>query len=78
MQSSDFNWYKEHLEELFNEYGELYIAIKDKKVLGVYRSLREGVSETAKVEELGTFIVQKCGRDESAYTNYISSMDFSN
>lgn len=76
MQNSDYQWFLDHFTELYNEYGSVYLAIKDKKVLGVYHSYAEGVTATRKKEPLGSFIVQKCGADESAYTNYISSMAF--
>ncbi|MBQ6425763.1 MAG: hypothetical protein IJJ92_03040 [Clostridia bacterium] len=76
MQSDDFKWYKEHLNELFNQYGTRFVAIKEQKVLGSYSTYAEAVKETQKKEELGSFIVQQCGKDESAYTVYISSINF--
>ena len=36
-------------------------------VFGVYDSYGNGVRETAKTEELGTFIVQECSPDYNAY-----------
>ena len=76
MLTSDFQWFLANYKELYSKYGESYIAIKDKKVLGKYNSYAEGVRETQKTEQLGTFIDQNCGKDESAYTNYISSTCF--
>ena len=74
MQKQDFRWLKEHLAELYAEYGVCYLAIKNQKVLGSYKSLGEGVRETAKREPMGTFIVQECGPDESVYTARITSI----
>lgn len=76
MQNDDYEWFKEHCTELFERFGNSYVAIKDKSVLGVYQTYAEGVRETLKTEQIGTFIVQLCGKDESAYTNYIASMEF--
>ena len=76
MRELDFEWYIENCSKLFNMYGASYVAIKNKTVLGVYATYAEGVRETAKTEELGSFIVQLCGADESAYTNYIASTNF--
>lgn len=76
MQSSDYEWFLEHFSELFNKFGNRYVAIKNKTVLGAYSTYAEGVNTTLKTEQIGTFIVQLCGNDESAYTNYISSMNF--
>lgn len=73
----DFEWYMMNCAELFAEFGDKYVVIKGKKVLGAYDSYGEGVRAAQKTEPLGSFIVQKCGNDESAYTNYISSMNFS-
>lgn len=74
MQESDFLWFKEHCPDLFRKFGEKYIAIKNKSVIGVYNTYAEGVRSALKTEQAGTFIVQKCGEDESAYTEYINSI----
>ncbi len=76
MQEADYQWFLENYSELFNKYGDVYLAIKEKTVLGIYKSYAEGVLATMKKEPLGSFIVQRCGNDESAFTNYISSMSF--
>jgi len=76
MQNSDFQWFQEHYHDLFSKYGSSYLAIKNKKVIGVFYSFSEGVIATQKKEELGSFIVQLCNGDESGYTNYIASMNF--
>lgn len=73
--NEDFQWFLTNFKELFEKYGDSFVAIKEKKVIGVYKTYAEGVRGTQKKEKLGTFIVQKCGRDESAYTNYIMSMN---
>lgn len=72
----DYKWFLEKYNDLYEKYGEAYLAIKNKKVLGVYNTYADGVRLTSKNEELGTFIIQKCGKDESSYTNYIASMNF--
>ena len=72
MQDLDYKWFLENLQNLYKQYGDAYIAIKNKTVLGSYSSYAEGVKTTSKTEPLGTFIVQQCGADESAFTAYIS------
>jgi len=71
-QNADYEWFLTHYAELYQKYGEAYIAIKNQMVLGAYETYAEGVRGTLKTEKIGTFIVQLCGEDESAYTNYIS------
>lgn len=75
--SKDFVWFKEHYAEFQKKYGKAFIVIKNKQVLGVYGSCAEGVENTLKSEELGTFIVQECNPLYEAYNCYITSMDFS-
>ena len=78
MQNADFEWFIANYVKLYKKFGSAYLAIKNKTVLGTYESYAEGVCATQKTEELGTFIIQKCGKDESSYTNYISSTMFHN
>ena len=76
MLEKEYQWFLENYNALFNQYGHAFLAIKNGAVLGVYQSYAEGVKKTLLSEEPGTFIVQKCNGEESAYTNYISSMCF--
>lgn len=76
MQESDYKWFVENYDSLSKYYGNAFLAIKNKQVLGVYASYAEGIRKTLETEEIGSFIVQKCNGDVAAYTNYISSMVF--
>ena len=71
---ADFKWFVENYDVLFEQYGHKFLAIKNKTVLGAYNSMQDAIDNTT--EELGTFIVQECNGNESAYTNYISSWNF--
>ena len=64
----DFNWFVSNYDDLFNIYGHKFLAIKDKRVLGVFDNMTDGITETSKTEVLGSFIVQECSGDSSAYT----------
>ena len=74
--SEDFAWFKENYPEFQNKYGHSFIAIKNKRILGVYNTYGEGVRETMKTEELGSFIVQACSPNNIAYQCSIASMNF--
>lgn len=78
MQNSDFKWFLENYDRIFQEYGHCFVVIKNKRILGSYSTCAEGVSVTKETEQLGTFIVQECNGDESAYIGYISSFNFMN
>lgn len=76
MGDANFEWYLSNAEKLFEMYGNSFIAIKDRQVIGTYSAYGEAVRNTMKTEAPGSFIVQQCGPDESAYTVCISSMNF--
>ena len=75
IQDADFEWFVENYQNLFQQYGNSFLAIKNKSVLAAYDSYADAVRETQKKELLGTFIVQKCDGTESAYSNYIASFN---
>lgn len=69
----DFNYFVKHCQELYNKYGHKFISIKNSKILGIFDTEIEAITECIKKYPLGTFIVQECNGNESGYTNYISS-----
>jgi len=56
----EFTYYLAHQDELAKQYNGKFIVIKNCQVIGTYDSEFEAITETAKREELGTFLVQKC------------------
>lgn len=72
-QDADFHWFVKHYMELYNQYGEKYLIIKNKHVLDTAETYKEGIDKGRKTEELGTFIVQHCNGKEEAYTSQIMS-----
>ena len=72
----DYKWFLDNYTDLYQKYGDVYLAIKNKTVIGVYQTYAEGVKGSSRTEGIGTFIIQKCGKDDSSYTNYIASMNF--
>lgn len=72
--NEDFEWFEQHYEEFQKTYGDSFLAIKNKMILGVYNDCATGVYETAKTEDLGTFIVQEVRRNSIAYLAYVASM----
>ena len=76
MQDEDFRWFLANYNELYKKHGYSFLVIKNKMVLGVYKSFKEAVESTSPTEELGSFIVQECNGDDSAYTVQIASMAF--
>ena len=68
----EFQYYKDHQDELVEKYNGKVIVIKDCKVIGTFESEIEAVVETIKEHELGTFLVQKCepGNENYTYIGY--------
>jgi len=69
----EFTYFLTHLEELVKKYAGKYIVIKGEQVLGAYDTLEEAISQTSKTEKIGTFLVQKCNRQEEDYTQTFHS-----
>lgn len=74
MQYDDFEWFLSKRMELFQEYGHCFIAIKSKRILGVYNTFAEAVYATLATEEIGTFIVQECHGEANYCKDSIISM----
>lgn len=70
---SDFQYFIEHYNELYEKYGHKFIVIKEHEILGTYDDAVSAINATSQKYPIGTFIVQECNGDESGYTNYISS-----
>lgn len=73
MQLDDFKWYAENYTTLCETFGDSFVVIKDRQVLGVFDNVSEAVRQTRKIEPLGTFIVQECRSDKCFPACHISS-----
>jgi Family of unknown function (DUF5678) len=69
----EFEYYLANQTDLVNQYNGKYVAIKGQKVLGAYDTQIAAVTETQKVHELGTFLVQKVEPGTSAYSQTFHS-----
>jgi hypothetical protein len=73
----EFDFFVHNQKKLVKKYKGKYIAIKNNKVLGAYNNLPDAVKETAKYEDLGTFLIQKCEPSMKVYTQtYHSRANF--
>lgn len=66
MMREDFCWFLNHYDELYKRYGHKHLVIKNEQVLGAYESVRQALDCTD--EEPGTYIVQECNGNASAYS----------
>lgn len=65
---NEFDYYLRQQDNLVKKYNGKFIVIKGDEVIGSYDTQIEAVKETAKLHELGTFLVQKCEPGADAYT----------
>ncbi len=73
----DYQWFQENYSDLQEKYGDCFLAIKGKRVIGTYETYGDAVRSTEEVETLGTFIIQECHKQGSVYQACIASMNFS-
>lgn len=71
--TNDFMFFKEMYDDIYEEYGHKYVAIRNREIIGVYDSIPEGISDLSPKYPLGTYIIQECNGDESGYTNWVTS-----
>lgn len=69
--NKDFDFFMKNYQELYNHYGHKFIAIRNAKVLGSYDSVSEAINTLSETYEPGTYIIQECTGDESAYRTSI-------
>lgn len=69
----EFEYYLSHQDEIVKKYDGKFVVIKDEKVLGAYDDELAAITETGKSHELGTFLVQKVSRGNSAYSQTFHS-----
>lgn len=70
----EYKWFINNSKKLYDKYGDVYVAVKNNKVIGKYKTFAEGVMKTQKKEKLGTFIIQRLSSDGTADNVYISSL----
>lgn len=63
MVKENYNYYLEHKKELCEKYLNKFIIIKEQSFYGAYETMEEAI-ENAKKIEAGTYIIQKCEKEE--------------
>jgi len=65
MQIKDFEYFEKNMSSLYRKYGRKFLAIKNRKVIGVYDTFPTALHETVKTEPPGTFLIQECFRTKA-------------
>ena len=66
----NFEWFKEHYDEIYTLCGECYVIIKDKKIIAIFHDISDAYNYLVENSLLGNENLQYCNGDESAYTSY--------
>lgn len=69
----EFEWFLKHQGELVEKYNGQVVVIKNREVIGVYKDEVSAVTETRKLHEIGTFLVQRVEPGKEAYTQTFHS-----
>lgn len=74
MIEEEFEYFKNHQEELYEKFPEQYLVIVNKEVVATANNVADAL-EMASEKELtpGSFLLQFCGKDEWAYTQVFHS-----
>ena len=60
----DFDFFIENYQNLYKEYGNKFLAIKDKKVLGAYDSVTATFRDLTPTYAVPSYILHDCTADE--------------
>jgi len=72
MTDKNYIYFREHLEELIEQYSRKHVVIKNESVIGVYDTFKKAYDETTKTEELGSFIIQQCVTEDEELITFVS------
>lgn len=69
--NEDFDYFLQNYHEFFQRYGHKFLAIQYKKILGSFDSVTEAIEFLSQNYQTGTYIVQECDGNDSAYQTNI-------
>lgn len=73
MLTEEFEWFKTNHKELFEQYPNKYVVIKDKSIKDAFNSFEDALKFASENFELGSFLVQMCSEGEEGYTQKFHS-----
>lgn len=76
MLEKEYKYFESIADDLAKKYPHKYVVIKDESVIGVYDTIQDALTVTAKDHKLGTFIVQQCEEVERAIQRFHSRVSF--
>lgn len=56
----DFRWFVENYSNIYEQYGECYVAVRNNEVIGAFNSFGEACREMDKIGKSTDQIIQHC------------------
>ena len=69
----EFNYFRDHHDELVRQFNGRYVVVKGEAVIGDYENEIDAITATQKDHELGTFLVEKVEPGDARYTRTFHS-----
>lgn len=76
MLEKEYKYFERLVPELAKKYPHKFAVIKGESIIGVYDTLQDALTETAKDNELGTFIIQQCEETSASIQRFHSRVSF--
>jgi hypothetical protein len=64
MQEKELQYFVDNQTELFKQFPNQYLVIKDQKVIGIYDNGIDAYFEAQQEHELGSFLIQFCSLNQ--------------
>ncbi len=72
MLDKEFQYFADNQNELFKQFPEQYLVIKDQKIIGVYDNGIDAYFETQEEHEPDSFLIQFCSlKQDATIQNFI-------
>ena len=69
----EFRYYLDHQDEIVAQYDGKVVAIKGRRIIGVFDTELEALQAMSRKHRLGTFLLQRCEPGTRAYTHTFNS-----
>ncbi len=73
MLEKEFQYYKDHQDELVKQHNGKFLAIVGEQVVDVFDTEIDAYLEMKKTREVGTFLIQHCLPGKNSYTQTFHS-----
>lgn len=67
----DFDYFIANYQDLYQQYGHKFLAIRNRSVIGDYSSIPDAINDLSKLYPPGKYIIQECTGSETAYKTTI-------